>query len=446
MNFKKIIVVALCATGFHASALAHGELWYDMGAHVPQYGKLAVFPIVDQDGGTMCNDDADTVIFKITNHLNKKFIKQLKVKQTILLGAYLGENKKLRKDDVEIYREKLLAGFPSEEARGAAVNEVTAADGYFQPLIRDRRLEYHLSPETWVNVEMRSWTEETNGPNGDQTYDEQTWTESHMVPAKEMCLYHMDVEYDLYNRRGEKVLAYTNGEHVYSKREHGSKILKAILGTAARDYTPENYLKEMFESLVNELGDDFKIIKDEYQEEKEKSRENSPISIGFQGIDVPDNVAEDDYLLKSVYFTMKSYARKYTKANILYDNSSGKSPKYYVRGSIDEYSFDRRWIEPYITPHTETVSSKEFKWNDNGKIRTGTIKKYKTAVSDSDKHHGEWEYTATVSATFDLVDARTGNVVVRYSATEKDDKCADAYRHLMEDFYRKVNEHLKMDD
>ena len=59
-------------------------------------------------------------------------------------------------------------------------------------------------------------------------------------------------------------------------------------------------------------------------------------------------------------------------------------------------------------------------------------------MTEINDHHGYWQYTATVSGTFNLVDTN-GRILVSHSATETDDKVADAYRHLLNDFYKKVN-------
>ena len=36
----------------------------------------------------------------------------------------------------------------------------------------------------------------------------------------------------------------------------------------------------------------------------------------------------------------------------------------------------------------------------------------------------------------------SGKVIITYSATKTDDKCADACRHLLKEFYEKVNKHF----
>ena len=419
MNFKKIIFLIVLATGFPTAALAHGHLWYDKNAHVAQFGKLVIYPVL-QDGKYRISNDVDTEIYKETDYLNTRFIRKLKVKTTIPLGGMLEENKKIREKDNGEYQ-KLLAQFPSEEERAAAVDAMTGAPGYFVPQIRDVHTEPHQSPETWVNVEMRSWTEEKDGPKGNRTYNNKTWKENHRIPAKNLCLYHMDVAHTLYNRKGEKILTYENNEHSYN-------------------YNSKNYHEKMFKSLVDEFKDDYKDIQKEYREDKENPREKSHVHISFKDVLLPENVGNDEYLTKSVYFTMKNYALKYTKASIDFDNKESRPVNYYVEGKISRYTLDRTWHPPYASTSTKLVSSKESKWRDrNGNEHKMKTNQYETKISD---HYGYWGYTATVAASFNLVDARTGRVVVNHTAIETDDKCADAYCHFMKDFYKKVEKCL----
>ena len=68
-----------------------------------------------------------------------------------------------------------------------------------------------------------------------------------------------------------------------------------------------------------------------------------------------------------------------------------------------------------------------------------TTTKYETKITD---HHGYWAYTATVGGTFGLVNANTGKTVFSRSYVETDDKAADAYLHLLKDFYNDVNKSL----
>ncbi len=420
MNLRKIIAMAICIASVPTVALAYGHLWYDRSAHVPQFGKLVIFPVVGLDGKYMKNNDVTSDTYKMNNYLNTRFIRHLKIKNTIPLGAMIDENKKLRVKDNTEYP-KLLAGFSTEKERGAAVDAVTAAPGYFVPRIRAAWEEPHISPAKTVTVKMSSWTEESGGPKGDRTYGKKEWTVSHTIPEMQICLYHMGVEHTMYNRKGEKILTYENQDHSYN-------------------YNSNNYRLKMFEHLVKEFRDDYKGIQKGYMNSQQKPKETSPVTIGFKNIDVPRHVGNDECLIKSVYFDLKNSALKYSKAGVIYGDQGEKSPKYYVYGRISRYSLDRKWVEPWASTYDHIVSTKKTKWYDkNGKAREMTTTKYEKKIED---HNGYWNYTATVEGTFALVNANTGSIVFSKSYTETDDKTGDAYVHLLKDFYQDVDKSL----
>lgn len=420
MSFLKIIAVTFCALTIPTIAMAHGHLWYDRNAHVPQFGKLVIFPIVNTDGQYMIDKDVKSEIYKMNNNLNTRFIRKLKIKNTIPLGAMIDENKKLRVKDNTEYP-KLLETYATEKERGAAVDSITAAPGYFVPHIKEIRLEPHISPAKTVTVQMKSWTEEEGGPNGDRKYDERSWTETHTIPEMRLLLYHMGVEHTMYNRKGEKILTYENQEHSYN-------------------YSLNNYRQKMFERLVKEFRDDYKGIQESYMNEQKNPKERSPISIGFKQIAVPQHVGNEEHLIKSVYFDLKNSALRYTKATVNYGGEDKGLPKYYVQGLISRYSLDRRWIEPSASTYNHIVSTQKSYWYDNkGGKHEMTTTKYETRIQD---HHGYWEYYATVEGIFELVNANTGHTVFSGRYAETDDKTADAYLHLLKDFYTDVDKRL----
>lgn len=225
----------------------------------------------------------------------------------------------------------------------------------------------------------------------------------------------------MFNRQGEKILTYENQEHSYN-------------------YNFGNYRLKMFEHLVKEFRDDYKGIQKAYLEDQKKPKEHGPVSIGFKNLNVPSNVGDEECLIKSVYFALKNSALKYAKANINYGDANETPSNYYVQGSISRYSLDRRWVEPWASTYNSVVSSQKSYWYDrNGGKHEMTTTKYETKITD---HHGYWAYTATVGGTFELVNANTGRTVFSRSYVETDDKTADAYLHLLKDFYNDVNKSL----
>ena len=429
INLKKVLTGVLVGAALPTIALAHGNIWYDKSSHLPQYKKMVIFPITNVDGSYWLDEtDIKSDAYEANQYLNTRFIRKLKIKNTISLGTPLDENKKIRIKDTDVYT-KLLPKFPTEKERAAMVDNITAADGYLSPRLVQDRKEPHLSPATTVTVRMQSYTEETNGPNGNRTYNKKTWNERYTIPARQRCLYHMQVEHDIFDRDGKKVMTYKNGDHTYQYENNESR-----------------YRLRMFKDLVNEFREDYEDIKKEFLEDERKKRENDDddramVKIAFKNIQVPDNVGNNEYYVKSVHFVMKNFALKHTKARVIFNNNSHETPRYYVQGAIYRFSYDREWIAPHVTVYNSLVSSKKQKWRDRkGKEHTMRISDYKTSVTP---HLGRWQYTATVSANFSLVDARTGRIVVNHNDVETDDKRADAYRHFMKKFYEKVQNYLE---
>ena len=434
MNWKKFAATLSLTLMMPTAAFAHGELWYDAGSHLPQFKKIVIYPIKGLDGTFKIDENEQSEIYQANDYFDKRFVRKLKIK-TVPLGSSLKENKDIRVDE-EKYK-TLYNNFSSESDRAATVMNITAANGYIIPQINLDKLEPHRSPEKTVTVNMRSWTEETGGPNGNRTYDERKWTERHTIPAEELMLYHMGIEYNMYDRDGKKIMTYRNAEHTYGD-EYGGVVglFTGIFGgKQTKSLKPDRYHVEVFKSIVDEFRKDFKNIQDNFKDNKKKTR--VPKTIGFKGINLPSNVGSDEYSLKSAYFSMKDLAFKFTEVDIDYDGT-GKA-KYFVQGNINRYTLDRQWIEPYVTLNNKLLSEDEHDWYDSeGKKHIKKIKKYTTEIVD---HHGYWKYTATVGGTFNLIDAN-GRVILTHSSVETDDKVADAYRHLLKDFYKNVNKLL----
>lgn len=450
MNLKKILATVSLAMTLPATSFAYGELWYDAASHLPQFKKIVVYPINYLNEGFKIDSDEKSETYQVNDYFDKRFVRKLKIK-TVPLGSSLKENKEIRTDE-EKYK-SLYQNFSSEKDRATTVSSVTAANGYIIPHIFLDKLEPHLSPAKTVTVQMKSWTEEADGPNGNRIYDEKTWNVTHTIPARELILYHMGIDYNMYDREGKKIMTYRNAEHTYGNNtgKVGETIANAVEnvyginingivrgignlfgGKKSKPLRPDEYKVELFKSIVDEFRKDYKDIQENFKDNKQKNRVGK--TIGFKGINLPQNVGSDEYSLKSVYFGMKDMAFKYTDAKIDYDGSG--NARYFVQGDISYYSLDRQWIEPYATTRNNLLSMQQSDWYDAyGNKHTRTIKKYQTEIVD---HHGYWQYTATVKGTFSLVDD-SGRVLVTHSATETDDKTADAYQHLMKDFYKKVN-------
>lgn len=425
MNWKKIFAAVSFAVTLPTVTFAHGELWYDADSYLPKFKKIAVYPITWLNSDFLIDTNGESDVYQANNYFEKRFVRKLKI-TTVPLGVPSKENEAIRGDKSKY--EPLYSKFSSEQDRAKKVTEITGSDGYAMSHIYLDKLEPHLSPAKTVNVQMKSWTEDTGGPNGNKTYDEKTWNVSHTIPAKELMLYHFGVDYNIFDRDGKKIMTYRNAEHTYANDFSG---ISGIFGSS-NSIRPENYALPIFKSLVNEYRKDFEEIKKNFDKDKKKSRISK--TLGFKGINLPNNVGSDEYSLKSVYFIMKNFALQFTNAKIDYDGSG--NAKYFVQGTLNRYSLDRNWVEPHVTLSNRLISSEKHDWYDNeGNKHTRSINKYQTEITD---HHGYWQYTATVAGNFNLIDSN-GKIFVSHSATETDDKTADAYRHLMENFYKKVN-------
>ena len=456
MNLKKIAATISMALMLPTTAFAHGELWYDSTAHVPQYKKIVVFPVAGKTGNRYIDeagsdkgiyDSAEsagasdeikklrekTVTYQVNDYLAKRFVRKMKIKTVIPLGSPLEEVKEIRKD-MEKYK-PLLGSFSSETERAKKVAEIAVADGYILPVINLANTEPHTSPATTVTVQMYTYMKEVDGPNGTREYDRKTWNERHTIPAKDLILYHFGMEYQMYDRDAKKVMTYRNLEHTYGENYGGVMgfINGLFGGKPTKSLSPDRYRLELFKSIVDEFKDDYKDVQKNF-EGKDKDKKSPAITIGFGSINLPRNVGGDEYSLKSAYFAMKNLAKLYTNAEIIYNNE--KPSRYTVRGTITRYSLDKKWIPPTASTYDSEVSSEDFEWTDrDGNKHTGQRKKYESKITDN---FGHYDYVATVSGTFQLVDSN-GSVIVSHSATETDDKTADAYRHLLKGFYDKVN-------
>lgn len=162
-------------------------------------------------------------------------------------------------------------------------------------------------------------------------------------------------------------------------------------------------------------------------------------TLGFAHVNLPDNIAWDEFVVKSIYFSVKNKAKKLKGATINYDGKLKNDA--YVIGTIYYYNLDRTWKEPRFTiKNTETSSSKS-KWTDkNGKTHTMTRSHIR---QEPDPHTGYSEFKASVTAEFQLIDAHENKLLVSHYTTKRDDDLADALNKLLVDFYKKVNKEWK---
>ncbi len=408
---KKMLFAAFMAMMIPAGAMAHGHLWYDLTAHVPQFKKLVIYPLsYSGKDNYLLTDDEKSNIYKMNDYLDKKMVRKLKYK-TIPLGHSIQENKDIRIDE-EKYR-KLYAPFVDERARGAAVGDITAADGYLVPRIRENRLETYQSPQKMVTIAMRSWTEIINGPNGNQTTDSREWYENHIIPEKTQNLRHMDMEYTLYNDQGERVLTFENNNHLHDSDEVHS---------------------------FRELTDEFrKDMRDMVQ--KNADKKNIGDKVVVRVVSPADNVIKDPYLAAFIQYAAMERLKKVKNLRLVTTKAEVDSAKYLVVGLIENFSLDRHWVDPYAYTTNDVVSSYKQKWRDDkGNEHEMKVTSYLTKIHDV---YGHWSYSATVKGGFFMMNTQTKKIVAKYEGEDTDDKTSDAYLHLLDIFYALVKNNLK---
>lgn len=410
----KIFLMAAIIFLMQTSAQAYGVFWYDMSSDLPQWKKVVLFPLANSNdkNNWLISRDENSLLYWENKHLMERLEKKIKNMHTVRLAPGIKEKTEILVDKFSV----LLNPYPNEKARAEAVFEQTGADMYLFPRFKEKRIQTDISPRTEFNVKLRSWTEETDGPNGNRIYDEKTWTEHHVIPEKEVHLHIMQLEFEGYDTEANKVLLFTD---------------------ARRDYGVDE--QHQFRNITKYIRKDFEDIKSSKKNKKDKA---GTINIGFGDINLPANISNDEYFLKGAYFGMKIEATKKLKGiNVITDATSDKDLDYYVKGNVDRFEMISTWNLPNVTTYPSLISSTEEKWTDNkGKEHKKKIKKYQDKITD---HYAHWSFTWNVRATFYLVDAKTGRVVFSESGTDFNDKPMDAYRKILRNFYGQVNKYFK---
>lgn len=349
-----------------------------------------------------------TEAFAENNRLWERLNKKLKGHNFLRLARGIQEERVLSGDYSYLMNE-----YKSETERAKAIADATMSDAYLLPRFRENWVRIDHSPETYVEVTLKSWTEETGGPNGDRKYDERSWTEGHTIPAKDMPCRIMDIEYELLGDTGEKIITYEN--------------------SARRYFTSE---KDMFKELTEEFMDDLKRVKEGKFKPKEK---NATLVVGFGDISAP-TLAGDEERTRALMFAIRDEAKRLDGVKIEY-GAGTKTPRYLIGGNVQHCELRPTWVDPYVTVSDDLVSSTESKWYDNkGKEHKMYTKKYTQSIHD---HFGHYTYTAIVAADIHLIDALRHTTVLSHRGYDADDKEIDACRHIMRDFYKKANKYLK---
>lgn len=409
--------LGICAAIFlfmQTTAQAYGIFWYDMSSDIPMWKKVVIFPLANSSdkNNWLISRDENSLLYWENKHLMERFEKKIKNLHTVRLAPGIKEKDEILIDKFSV----LLNPYPTEKARGAAVFEQTGADMYLLPRFKQNRVQVDISPRAEFDVQLSSWTEISGSPDSDGIYDKKTWTEHHVIPETKVYLHVMELEFEGYDTEANKVLLFTD-----SRREYG---------------VDEQH---QFRNITKYIRKDFGELKSGKHKDKDKA---GTIRIGFKNINLPPDVGSDEYSLKGAYFGMKFEAMEELKGvSVITDATSDKELDYYVTGNVDVWKLISKWNLPRVTTSSDLISTETTKWTDNkGKEHKMYTRKYKDKIVD---HYAYWSFTWNVRATFYLVNAKTGQVVVVESGTEFDDKPMDAYRKILRSFYGEVNKHFK---
>ena len=410
MNMKKILAVMAVCFSVHVAALAHGNLACNVSADLENMQKIVLYPFSDAKFPQQFLDNGEgTSIFEENNYLWKKLNKKIEKCNFLRLskgpfeeGRVLGNNYSF-----------LLNEYPNEEERAKAVCEAAMADAYLIPRFRENSVRIDRSPETLVHIPLRAWTEEIDSSKGSRTYGDYTWIEHHVIPAAEIPCRVMDIEYEIRNKDGKLVFTYENSGRSYSASE-----------------------KEMFEELVKEFVDDLKdVMNGKYAHKPSKAG----IRIGMGTINAPTTISQDKARARTFLAVLLNEQKRLKNAVIDLDEDTPYN--YVITGLITNFEMKPEWIPPSTTTVNNCMSSETKNWRDSKGRPQHTIKKrYRQSVED---HYGYYTYTGYVSADLKLEDARTGEVVVSCQGERTSDKEIDACRHVVREFYKKVNQYLK---
>lgn len=167
--------------------------------------------------------------------------------------------------------------------------------------------------------------------------------------------------------------------------------------------------------------------------------------IGFGNISMPANISNDEFVIKALYFAVKSEAqKKLKKYKVDYDGTNAAANDAVVMGIVESYELKQRWRDPSISTHSDIAWTKTRKWYDSkNKEHTETITRYEEKPSGSP---GGYYFRAYCRATLNLVDAKSGAILVQYRAEGNDDKEIDIFYSIVRSFYKKVNKELKQQE
>lgn len=388
---------------------AYEIFWYDPNCNFDKFAKIVLFPL--SKGGENPNEyllgKEGTKNFRFNSYVDDRLTKKLKKINFIRLANEIQE-----KSDIlnNLYGE-LLQPFDSEQARASAIEEATMADMYIVPRFRENRVQEDISPRREWNVELKTWTEETGGPDGYKKYNERNRTVHHVIPETKIYLHIMQLEFAGYNNRAEKILTSLQQDRRYNIGE---------------------------ESQFKMLVDDFQKSFVEAREEKNNTK--GDIRVSFTPVDVEGKFSGDIFFGNAMDYAFQVAAIKKIKNARVTTNFSSNLINFYLRSVVTSCELVPVWHDPSYSVYDKLVRSEKEKWKDkDGNEHEKTINHYDQEIIN---HYAYWSFYWRLTANFWLVDPQN-NVIISQRYSQTDDKPVDAFRHAAEDFCKQVNSTLK---
>lgn len=407
---KKFLTAAVIFSVIFSAAkvFAHEIFWYDRSTNFDRFGKIVLFPLTnvwDAPDDYLLGGEGSRN-FTLNSYVDDRLTKKLKKVNFIRLANEIREKGDILTNNLGV----LLQPFDDEKARAAAVEELTMADMYVVPRFRENRVQEDISPRREWDVELKSWTEEEDGPNGNRTYDERTYTVHHVIPETKVYLHRMQIEFTGYDKDANKILASVHHDRRYNVTE-----------------------LTQFHTQVDEFQKAFTEAR------KNKKPANKPIRVGFTPVEVAGEFG-DEYMSNAMEFALEEESFKRIKNARVEAGTHSQQADYYLRSSVTHCELVPVWHDPSYSVYNNLVRSEKKKWRDReGNEHEMKIRYYDQKINS---HYAHWSFYWIVGANFWLVTPEN-EVMLSETYRKSDDKPVDAFRHAAEDFCKKVNSWFK---
>ena len=201
----RVVIMCLLKLLIGNTAFAAPQLWYDKTVPFKNIKKIVVLPIEGEYYPNAANDWKK----KLEDKVKKIHFSFLEIERTI--DPFIEENAD--------YDYILNTEFASEEERGRAIQEKTAADAYLICKVRVNEEQTDWSPETECDVTISRYTTDSGGPDGYQRYDESSYDTTYTVEGQWVSLHRVELDYYMYDTNGNKIMLLKNKTQGYDERE-----------------------------------------------------------------------------------------------------------------------------------------------------------------------------------------------------------------------------------